>query len=143
MFERYTDRSRRVLVLAQEEALQLDHESIGTEDLLVGMILEESGAAAEALKNLGVTLVAARSKVSETVRPSYATSGPPPFSDPATRVLRLANDEALPTSEIGTEHLLLALMNDDQGCGVQVLRDLGVEPQQVRQALSHLSSSEA
>jgi ATP-dependent Clp protease ATP-binding subunit ClpC len=109
MFERFTDRSRRVLVLAQEEARRLDHNFIGTEHILLGLIDESEGVAARTLASLGITREAVRDKVLEKVGPGPASSsaaGSPPFTPRAKKVLELSLREALQLGHnyIGTEH---------------------------------------
>ena len=139
-FERFTNGSRRVLVLAQEEARLLEHGHIGT-DLLLGLIHEGEGIAAQALKPLGVSLEGAREKVQETIGGSEAApGGPPPFTPRAKHVLELALRESLQLGHdvIGTEHLLLGLVREGEGVVVQVLAMLGADPLQVRQAVIRL-----
>jgi len=139
MFERFTDRSRRVLVIAQDEARDLGDAFIGTEHILLGLIRETDGMAARALVAAGVTYEAARERVKET---RIATSKPspcaPPFTPQAKKVLELSLREALQLghSYIGTEHILLGLMREGEDMGVQILLDLGVDLQQVREDLS-------
>ena len=137
VFERFTDRARSVLVLAQEEARLLNHSFIGTEHLLLGLISEGEGVAAKALGSLGIELGAVRERVRATMTmPVDVTeSGSPPFTPRAKKVLELALREALQLghSYIGTEHLLLGLVREGQGVGVQALQTLGAEPSQVRQ----------
>jgi len=135
MFQRFTDRSRRVLVYAQEEARDLRHASIGTEHLLMGLILEDDGVAAQALGALGVTVDVVREKVVELAGPNHnPSSGSQPFTDRAKKVLEFSLREALQLghSYIGTEHLLLGLVREGDGVAVQVLSDLGVEISQLR-----------
>jgi Clp amino terminal domain, pathogenicity island component len=130
MFERFTDRARRVLVLAQEEARLLNHSFIGTEHLLLGLIREEDGVAATALSEMGVTLEAVRARVKEAIgqtsRP--AMTGSPPFTPRAKKVLELSLRQALQLghSYIGTEHILLGLIQEGEGVAIQVLIDLRV-----------------
>ena len=110
MFERFTDRARRVLVLAQEEARLLNHNFIGTEHILLGLIHEGEGVAAKALESLGISLEAVREKVEETIGPAgSSTTGSPPFTPRAKKVLELSLREALQLGHnyIGTEHMLL------------------------------------
>lgn len=143
MFERFTDRARRVLVLAQEEARLLGHSFIGTEHILLGLISEEEGVAAQALKSLGITLEAVRARVDETIGPAGGpTSGSPPFTPRAKKVLELALREALQLghSYIGTEHILLGLVREGEGVAAQGLQSLGADLSSVRQAvISRLS----
>jgi ATP-dependent Clp protease ATP-binding subunit ClpA len=136
VFERFTDRARSVLILAQEEARLLSHSFIGTEHLLLGMIHEGEGVAAKALEALGVELEPVRERVRETIQmPVNSTEAGVPFTPRAKKVLELALREALQLghSYIGTEHLLLGLVREGQGVGIQVLQDLGAEPSRVRQ----------
>jgi hypothetical protein len=138
MFERFTDRARRVLVLAQDEARTLGHNFIGTEHLLLGLIDEQEGVAAKALESLGVDFAAVRERVDESVGPSLAASqGAPPFTPRAKKVLELGLREALQLGHnyIGTEHILLGLLREGEGVAIQVLIEVGVEPNSVRQAV--------
>ena len=130
MFERFTDRARRVLVLAQEEARLLNHSFMGTEHILLGLIHEGDGVAAQALERSGITLEAARIQVEEVVgRAGTAPSGSPPFTPRAKKVLELALREALQLghSYIGTEHLLLGLIREGEAVGAKVIERLGVD----------------
>jgi ATP-dependent Clp protease ATP-binding subunit ClpA len=127
MFERFGDRSRRVVVLAQEEARMLGHRHIGTEHLLLGLIHEESGVPATVLAAAGVTLDAARVQVAEIAGPGgKAPPGHIPFTPRAKRVLELALREALELrqSYIRPEHMLLGLIHEPNGAGAQVLERL-------------------
>ncbi len=135
VFERFTDRARRVMVLAQEEARLAEHNFIGTEHLLLGLIHEGESVGAQALATLGVTLEAARAKVKEHVGP--AASGPAgssPFTPRAKKVMELSLREALQLGHnyIGTEHFLLALMREGNGVANQVLTELGVSQERLR-----------
>lgn len=141
MFERFTDRARRVLVLAQEEAHRLNHPFIGTEHILLGLILERDGPAARALNSLGITLEAARGRVEETVGTRGATpSGSPPFTPRAKKALELSLREALQLghSYIGTEHMLLGIVREGDGVGAQVLVSLGADLDRVRQTVTQM-----
>jgi hypothetical protein len=133
VFERFTDRARRVLVLAQEEARTMDHAFIGTEHLLMGLIAEGDGVAAKALQALGISLEGVRAKVEEGSEETGA-SGSPPFTPRAKKTLELALREALQLghSYIGTEHLLLGLVREGEGVAVQILESLGADLVQVR-----------
>src|SRR5213076_2117193 len=136
MFERFTDRARRVLVLAQEEARLLNHNFIGTEHILLGLIHEGEGVAAKALESLGISLEAVREKVEETIGPAVSSpTGSPPFTPRAKKVLELSLREALQLGHnyIGTEHMLLGLGREGQGVAAQVLVNLGAELSLVRQ----------
>ncbi len=143
MFERFTDRARRVLVLAQEEARLLNHNFIGTEHILLGLIHEGEGVAAKALESLGVSLEAVREKVEETIGPAgSATTGSPPFTPRAKKVLELSLREALQLGHnyIGTEHMLLGLVREGEGVAAQVLISLGADLSRVRQQVIQLLS---
>ena len=138
MFERFTDRARRVVVLAQEEARLLDHNYIGTEHLLLGLISEEEGVAAKALESLGVSLEAARRQVRDVIgQGQVAPTGHIPFTPRAKKVLELSFREALQLGHnyIGTEHLLLGLIGEGEGVAAEVLRDLGVDLRSARRAV--------
>jgi ATP-dependent Clp protease ATP-binding subunit ClpC len=141
MFERFTDRARRVVVLSQEEARILDHDYIGTEHLLLGLIREGHGLAAKAMESLGITPDSVRQQVEETVgRGQQAPAGHIPFTPQAKNVLRLALSEsmALDHHYIGTEHILLGLMREGDGVAAQVLAQLGADRDQVRQQVIQL-----
>ncbi len=143
MFERFTDRARRVLVLAQEEARLLNHSFIGTEHILLGLIHEGEGVAAKALEQLGISLEAVREKVEETIGLSgSAPSGSPPFTPRAKKVLELSLREALQLGHnyIGTEHMLLGLVREGEGVAAQVLVSLGADLARVRQQVIQLLS---
>jgi ATP-dependent Clp protease ATP-binding subunit ClpA len=136
MFERFTDRARRVVVLAQEEARMLNHNYIGTEHILLGLIHEGGGVAAKALKSLGITLETVRQQVEEIIgRGQQAPPGHIPFTPRAEKVLKLALREALQLghSYIGTEHILLGLIREGEGVAAQVLVGLGADLNRVRQ----------
>ena len=141
MFERFTDRARRVLVLAQEEARLLNHNFLGTEHILLGLIHEGEGVAAKALESLGISLEAVREKVEETIGPAgTAASGAPPFTPRAKKVLELSLREALQLGHnyIGTEHMLLGLVREGEGVAAKVLGNLGVELNKVRSAVEFI-----
>jgi hypothetical protein len=143
VFERFTDRARRVLVLAQEEARLLNHSFIGTEHILLGLIGEGEGAAAKALESLGVSLEGAREKVEETIGMlGTPPSGSAPFTPRAKKVLELSLRESMQLghSYIGTEHLLLGLVREGEGVGATVLVSLGADLGSVRQELIKLMS---
>ena len=136
MFERFTDRARRVVVLAQEEARLLNHNYIGTEHILLGLIHEGEGVAAKALESLGISLEAVRSKVEETIgQGGSSPSGHIPFTPRAKKVLELSLREALQLGHnyIGTEHILLGLIREGEGVAAQVLVKLGADLSRVRQ----------
>jgi len=143
LFERFTDRARRVLVLAQEEARLLNHSFIGTEHILLGLIHEGEGLAAKALESLGISLEAVREKVEETIGPAgTAPTGSPPFTPRAKKVLELSLREALQLGHnyIGTEHMLLGLVREGEGVAAQVLQSLGADLPRVRQQVIQLLS---
>lgn len=135
MFERFTDRARRVIVLAQEEARALQHNYIGTEHLLLGLIREGDGVAAKALAAKGVTLDDTRKQVVEMIgKGNAAPSGHIPFTPHAKQVLELSLREALQLghSYIGTEHILLGLIREGEGVGTQVLIKMDVDLSDLR-----------
>ena len=136
MFERFTDRARRVVVLAQDEARLLNHNYIGTEHILLGLIHEAEGVGAKALEALGVTLDAVREQVRDIIGEGNQTpSGHIPFTPRAKKVLELSLREALQLGHnyIGTEHILLGLLREGEGTAVKVLSRLKAEPSAVRQ----------
>jgi len=141
MFERFTGRARRVVVLAQEEARMLDHNYIGTEHILLGLIREGEGVAAKALESLGISLEAVRQQVEEIIGlGEQAPSGHIPFTARAKKVLELSLREALQLGQnyIGTEHILLALIREGDGVAAQVLVKLGADLIRVRQQVIQL-----
>lgn len=135
-FERFTPRARRAIVLAQEEARLLCHQYVGTEHLLLGLLAEGKGIAAQALQRAGMTLDSARAEVAEiTDRGAKAPSGHMPFTLGARKVLKLALWEALELGHnyIGTEHLLLGVLKEGKGIGAQVVLAAGVQSDQLRE----------
>jgi ATP-dependent Clp protease ATP-binding subunit ClpC len=145
VFERFTDRARRVLTLAQEEARLLNHGFIGTEHILLGLIQEGGGLGARALGSLGITWEDVRQRVEEMVGPSAGSpSGSPPFTPRAKKVLELALREALQLNDryIGTEHILLGLVREGDGVAATVLVGLGADLGRVHQAVTDLMNSE-
>jgi ATP-dependent Clp protease ATP-binding subunit ClpC len=143
MFERFTDRARRVVVLAQEEARLLDHNYIGTEHLLLGLIQEQEGVAASALVAMGVELQTVRTQVEEMIgRGHDPPGGHIPFTPRAKKVLELSLREALQLGHdyIGTEHILLGLIREGEGVAAQVLEKLGVNLVRVRVTVMQLLS---
>ncbi|HLE60065.1 MAG TPA: ATP-dependent Clp protease ATP-binding subunit, partial [Thermoanaerobaculaceae bacterium] len=143
MFERFTDRARRVVVLAQEEARLLNHNYIGTEHILLGLIHEGEGVAAKALESMGTSLESVRSQVVEIIgQGAQAPSGHIPFTPRAKKVLELSLREALQLGHnyIGTEHILLGLIREGEGVAAQVLQKLGAELHKVRQTVIQLLS---
>jgi ATP-dependent Clp protease ATP-binding subunit ClpC len=143
VFERFTDRARRTVVFAQEEARMLNHNYIGTEHILLGLLREEEGVAARALTSLGVSLEAVRRDVGEIVgRGSEVPRGHIPFTPRAKKVLELSLREALQLGHnyIGTEHILLGLIREGEGIAAQVLQKLGADLNRVRQTVVQLLS---
>jgi ATP-dependent Clp protease ATP-binding subunit ClpC len=145
MFERFTDRARRVVVLAQEEARQLNHNYIGTEHLLLGLLNEGEGIAGQALELLGVRLDAVRDQVKEIIGTGKhdALSGHIPFTPRAKKVLELSLRESLQLGHdyIGTEHILLGIVREGHGVAAEVLVGLGADLNRVRQAVVQLVST--
>lgn len=143
MFERFTDRARRVVVLAQEEARLLNHNYIGTEHILLGLIHEGEGVAAKALESLSISLEAVRNQVEEIIgQGGSSPSGHIPFTPRAKKVLELSLREALQLGHnyIGTEHILLGLIREGEGVAAQVLVKLGADLSRVRQQVIQLLS---
>ena len=141
MFERFTDRARRVVVLAQDEARMLNHNYIGTEHILLGLIHEGEGVAARTLESLGISLEAVRQQVEEIIgQGQQAPSGHIPFTPRAKKVLELSLRESLQLGHnyIGTEHILLALLREGEGVAAQVLVKLGADLNRVRQQVIQL-----
>ena len=135
MFERFTERARQVVVLAQDEARTLRHNYIGTEHLLLGLLREEEGLAAHVLESLGVTLEEVRAQVARIVgRGDEVTTGQIPFTPRAKKTLELSLREAMSLGHnyIGTEHILLGLARDEDGVAMQVLREYDVDGQRIR-----------
>ncbi len=144
MFEKFTDKARRVLVLAQEEARNLEQPYVGTEHLLLGLIREGEGIAAQALQRLNVTYDEVISQVREITDQEYpAAAGHIPFTPRAKRVLEGALRETLQLGQnyISTEHLLLGIVREGNGIAMQVLANMGVEDTQVREAVTELINS--
>jgi ATP-dependent Clp protease ATP-binding subunit ClpC len=143
LFERFTDRARRVVVLAQEEARLLNHNYIGTEHILLGLIHEGEGVAAKALESLSISLEAVRAQVEEIIgQGGSSPSGHIPFTPRAKKVLELSLREALQLGHnyIGTEHILLGLIREGEGVAAQVLVKLGADLSRVRQQVIQLLS---
>jgi ATP-dependent Clp protease ATP-binding subunit ClpA len=141
MFERFTERARRAVVLSQEEARKLDHGYIGTEHLLLGLIREGEGVAAKALESLGISLKAVREQVVARVgRGQQPPTGHIPFTERAKRALELSLRESgqLGHRYIGTEHILLGLIRQGDGVAAQVLTGLGADLERVRQQVIEL-----
>jgi ATP-dependent Clp protease ATP-binding subunit ClpA len=147
MFERFSDRARRAVVRAQEEARLLNHDYIGTEHILLGLIAERASAAARALGSLNVTLEAAREQVREIVGQGSQEQGQRghiPFTPRAKKVLELSLREALGLHSeiIGTEHLLLGLIDEGDGVGAKILERLGAPAETVRERVTELAKTE-
>src|ERR671933_216922 len=143
MFERFTERARKVVVLAQEEARHFNHNYIGTEHLLLGLLREDEGVAARALSSLNVTLDEVREQVESIVGyGEEGTGGQAPFTPRSKKVLELALREALQLGHnyIGTEHILLGLIREGEGVAAQVLVKLGADLNRVRQQVIQLLS---
>jgi ClpA/ClpB-like protein len=141
MFERFTDRARRVVVLAQEEARLLNHNYIGTEHLLLGLIHEGQGVAAKALESLGISLESVRAQVEEVIgRGQRPPGGHIPFTPRAKKVLEMSLRESLELGHnyIGTEHILLGLIREGEGVAAQVLVKLGAGLARARQQVLEL-----
>jgi ATP-dependent Clp protease ATP-binding subunit ClpA len=141
MFERFTDQARRVVVVAQEESRNLGHDYIGTEHILLGILGAGDSVAVEALALLGVRLETARQQVEEIVgRGSHEASGHIPFTRRAKKVLELSLREAIQLGHnyIGTEHILLGLIREDEGVAAQVLTRLGADLNRTRQQVMQL-----
>jgi ATP-dependent Clp protease ATP-binding subunit ClpC len=142
MFERFTDRARNALTLAEQEARELHHRSIGTEHLLLGLVREGEGVGARALEAAGITLEAAREKALSMVKPGAEEKavGRPPFTPRAKKVLELSLREAvrLDHNYIGTEHLLLGLLREGDGVGARVLTALGADLTTIRVTVEEL-----
>jgi ATP-dependent Clp protease ATP-binding subunit ClpC len=142
MFERFTERARRVIVLAQEEARVLQHNYIGTEHLLLGLVADGQGIAAQALEAMDISLEVVREQVGLVVRPGKKPlSGHIPFTPRAKKALELALREALQLGDnyIGTEHILLGMLAEGDGIAAQVLTGLGVQPSVLRIQVISLS----
>ena len=138
MFERFTEKAIKVIMLAQEEARRLGHNFVGTEQVLLGLIGESTGVGAKALKTMGVTLKDARAEVEKIIgRGSGFVAVEIPFTPRAKRVLELSWDEArqLGHNYIGTEHLLLGLIREGEGVAVRVLENLGVDLNKLRSSI--------
>ena len=142
VFERFTDRARRVVVRAQEEARTLNHDFIGTEHILLGLVREGQGVAAKALESLGISLETVRQRVEDAVPPGQVDSRPGhiPFTPRAKKVLELSLSEAklLGHRYIGTEHILLGLLREGEGVAAQVLAALGADLDGVRERVIQL-----
>src|SRR5918995_6779997 len=143
MFERFTDRARRVVVLAQEEARMLNHNYIGTEHILLGLIHEGEGVAAKALESLGISLEAVRAQVEEIIgQGQSAPTGHIPFTPRAKKVLELSLREALSLGHhyIGTEHVLLGLVRENDGVAARILLDFDADAEKIRNEIIRMLS---
>jgi len=143
VFERFTDRARRAVVLAQEEARMLNHDYIGTEHLLLGLVREHDGVAGKALASLDISIEAIRRQVDEIVGQGRAApTGHIPFTPRSKKVLELSLREALQLGHnyIGTEHILLGLIREGEGVATQVFHKLGCDLSRVRQTVLELMS---
>ncbi|MCA9245082.1 MAG: NDP-hexose 4-ketoreductase, partial [Phycisphaerales bacterium] len=142
MFERFTDRARKVMALANQEAQRFNHDYIGTEHILLGLVKEGSGVGANVLKNLGVDLRKVRLEVEKLVKsgPEMVTMGKLPQTPRAKRVIEYAIEEArnLNHNYVGTEHLLLGLLREHDGVAAQVLTNLGLRLEDVREEVLNL-----
>ncbi len=142
MFERFTDRARKIMALANQEAQRFNHEYVGTEHMLLGLVKEGSGVAANVLKNLEVDLRKVRLEVEKLVKsgPDMVTLGRLPQTPRTKKVIEYAIDEAraLHHNYIGTEHLLLGLIREQDGVAAQVLLNLGVTLEEVRATVLEL-----
>jgi len=146
VFERFTDRARRVMVLAQEQARLLAHPFIGAEHILLGLLAENEGVAAQALASTGIDLQLARDRVGELEGPTSTTpGGSPPFTPSAKKVLEGSLRAALTKghSFIGTEHLLLALLDREDGVAISVLESLGSDRDDLRVRVENLMAGHA
>src|SRR3990167_926134 len=142
MYERFTDRARKVMQLANQEAQRLNHECIGTQHILLGLVKEGSGAAAQVLKKLGVDLRDVRAESEKLIQPGQMppTMGKLPQTPRAKQVIEYAMEEArnLNHNYVGTEHLLLGLLREQEGVAAQVLMNLGLKLEEVREEVLNL-----
>ena len=143
MFERFTERARQVIVLAQDEARVLKHNYIGTEHLLLGLLREEEGLAARVLESLDITIGEVRAQVARIIgQGDEVASGQIPFTPRAKKVLELSLREALSLGHnyIGTEHVLLGLARESQGVAARILLDLGADAEKIRNEIIRMLS---
>jgi ATP-dependent Clp protease ATP-binding subunit ClpC len=141
VFERFTERARQVVVLAQDEARTLGHNYIGTEHILLGLLREEEGLAARVLETLGITLERGRAEVARIIgRGDEAASGQIPFTPRAKKVLELALREArsLRHNSIGPEHILLGLVRENEGVASQIMLEFGADAEKVRNEVGRM-----
>jgi ATP-dependent Clp protease ATP-binding subunit ClpC len=145
MFERFTDRSRRVVVLAQEEARTLNHDHVGTEHILLGLVREDGGVAALALASLGITPESARRQVEEIVGRGETSPGAKhlSFTPQGRKVLQLSLREAMALGHgyVGTEHILLGMVREGEGAAARVLDAMGIGPDEIRREVIELVSA--
>jgi ATP-dependent Clp protease ATP-binding subunit ClpC len=145
MFERFTQRARQVVVLAQEEARALGHEYIGTEHVLLGLLREDQGLAARVLESFDITVERVRAQVVRVVGSGdEPTSGPIPFTPRAEKVLELAllDAQSLGHNYVETQHILLGLMDEKEGAAVRILLDFDVHSDEVRNEVIRMLSPE-
>jgi len=142
MFERFTDRARKVMALANQEAQRFNHEYIGTEHILLGLVKEGSGVGATVLKNLDVDIKKLRLEIEKHVKsgPDMVTMGKLPQTPRAKKVIEYAIEEArsLNHNYVGTEHILLGILRESEGIAAQVLLDIGLKLEEVRQEVLNL-----
>ena len=147
MFDRFTDRAKKVMNLARQEAQRFNHEYLGTEHILLGLVQEGSGVAANVLKQMQIDLDKIRVEVEKIVKtgPSMVTMGQLPFTPKAKKVLELSLEEAsnLGHNYIGTEHILLGLIKENEGIAAQVLMNLGVKLEDVREEVLDFLGADA
>ena len=148
MYKRFTDRARKLMQLANQEAQRLDHEYVGTEHILLGLVNEDSSVAASVLKNLDVDLRSVRIEVEKIVQSGpelvrIALAPPLPLTPRAKKVIKYAREEArnLNNDYVGTEHVLLGLLREEQGVAAQVLRGFGIELANVRKHVVKIHDS--
>ncbi|MEE9260408.1 MAG: Clp protease N-terminal domain-containing protein, partial [Candidatus Scalindua sediminis] len=147
MFDKFTDRARKVMALAREEAKRFNHEYIGTEHILLGLVKEGSGVAANVLQNLDIDLKKIRLEIEKIVQtgPDLVSVGQLPFTPRVKKVLEYAIEEAraMGHNYIGTEHQLLGLLREQEGVAAQVLLNLGVKLEDVREEIIELLGAES
>jgi ATP-dependent Clp protease ATP-binding subunit ClpA len=143
LFERFTERARQVVVLAQDEARALKHNYIGTEHILLGLLREEEGLAARVLESLDITVEEVRAQVARIVgQGDEVTTGQIPFTPRAKKVLELALREALSLGHnyIGTEHILLGLVRENEGVAARILLDFDADAEKIRNEIIRMLS---
>ncbi len=146
MYERFTDRARKIMRLANQEAQRFNHEYIGTEHILLGLVREGSGVAANVLKNLEVDLRKIRLEVEKLIQsgPNMLTMGKLPWTPAAKRVIKYAEEESckLKLNQVDTGNILLGLMREDRGVAAQILMNLGLRVEQLRREIEYVRFSE-